>query len=32
LRVSPLIIDPCRFSKDVAMQIENRKDFDLAGC
>src|ERR1041385_5954543 len=26
---SPLIIDPCRFSKDVAMQTENRKDFDL---
>jgi hypothetical protein len=25
----PLITDPCRFSKDMAMQTENRKDFDL---
>jgi hypothetical protein len=29
LRGFPLVIDPCRFSKDVAMQTENRKDFDL---
>jgi hypothetical protein len=29
LRDIPLIIDPCRFSKDMAMQTENRKDFDL---
>jgi hypothetical protein len=26
---SSLLFDPCRFSKDVAMQTENRKDFDL---
>jgi hypothetical protein len=30
LRVSPLIFDPCRFAKDMAMtQTGNRKDFDL---
>jgi hypothetical protein len=29
LRGFPLVIDPCRFSKDMAMQSKNRKDFDL---